>query len=89
MCVDQTGVRSMLSLRLPIGGSDRAGMNFYAQGANAFDELDVRVGSILATFAALAVEGQLREGDIVNLETALRTNRQIGMASASSWRPRR
>lgn len=80
MCVDQTGVRSMLSLRLAIGGSDRAGMNFYAQRANAFDELDVRVGSILATFAALAVEGQLREGDIVNLETALRTNRQIGTA---------
>jgi hypothetical protein len=80
MCVDQTGVRSMLSLRLAIGGSDRAGMNFYARRAKAFDELDVRVGSILATFAALAVEGQLRERDSANLHTALRTNRQIGTA---------
>ena len=80
MCVDQTGVRSMLSLRLPVGSSDRAGMNFYARRAEAFDELDMRVGSILATFAALAVEGQLREGDTAHLETALRTNRQIGTA---------
>lgn len=80
MCVDETGVRSMLSLRLAVRGSDRAGMNFYARRAKAFDELDVRVGSILATFAALAVEVELHEQDTTNLEAALRTNRQIGMA---------
>lgn len=80
MCIEQTGVRSMLSLRLTVRGSDRAGMNFYAQRPRAFDELDVRVGSILATFAALAVEGELHERDTANLEAALRTNRQIGTA---------
>jgi hypothetical protein len=80
ICVDETGVRSMLSLRLPVRGSDRAGMNFYARRVKAFDELDVRVGSILATFAALAVEVELHEQDSNNLEAALRTNRQIGMA---------
>jgi hypothetical protein len=80
LCVDQTGVRSMLSLRLAVRGSDRAGMNFYAQNVKAFDELDVRVGSILATFAALAVEVELHDRDSANLEAALRTNRQIGMA---------
>ena len=80
MCVDQTGVRSMLSLRLAVRGSDRAGMNFYARRVKAFDELDVRVGSILATFAALAVEVELHDRDTADLEAALRTNRQIGMA---------
>lgn len=79
-CVDETGVRSMLSLRLPVRGTDRAGMNFYATRPASFDELDLRVGSILATFAALAVEGELHERDTANLEAALRTNRQIGTA---------
>ena len=79
-CVEETGVRSMLSLRLAVRGSDRAGMNFYATATRAFDDLDVHVGSILATFAALAVEAELHERDTANLEAALRTNRQIGMA---------
>ncbi len=79
-CVDETGVRSMLSLRLPVRGTDRAGMNFYATRPASFDELDVRVGSILATFAALAVVSELHERDTANLEAALRTNRQIGTA---------
>jgi hypothetical protein len=78
--VDETGVRSMLSLRLGVRGSNRAGINFYATEPTAFDELDLRVGSILATFAALAVEGELHERDTANLEAALRTNRQIGTA---------
>jgi AmiR/NasT family two-component response regulator len=55
-------------------------MNFYATSTGAFDDLDVRVGSILATFAALAVEAELHERDTANLEAALRTNRLIGMA---------
>lgn len=82
-CVEETGVRSMLSLRLAVRGSDRAGMNFYARKVKAFDELDVRVGSILATFAALAVEMELHEQDTTNLEAALRTNRQIGIVMAT------
>jgi hypothetical protein len=80
LCVARTGVRSMLGLRLAVRGGDRAGMNFYARRVKAFDELDVRVGSILATFAALAVELELHDRDTANLEAALRTNRQIGMA---------
>jgi GAF domain-containing protein len=79
-CVRDTGVQSMLSFRLAVRGSDHAGMNFYARHPRAFDEVDVRVGSILAAFAALAVEQELRERDTTNYETALRTSRQIGAA---------
>jgi ANTAR domain/GAF domain len=79
-CVDQTGIRSMLSIRLPIGGDDRAGMNFYARTPGAFDEMDLRVGAIVATFAALAVMGELHRQDVANLQAALHSNRQIGTA---------
>jgi hypothetical protein len=79
-CVEQTGIRSMLSIRLPIGGDDRAGMNFYARSPGAFDEMDLRVGSILATYAALAVRGELHRQDVANLQAALQSNRQIGTA---------
>jgi hypothetical protein len=79
-CVEQVGVRSMLSIRLPIGGADRAGMNFYARRPEAFDEMDVRVGSILATYAALAVRSDLHHQDVANLRAALQSNRQIGTA---------
>lgn len=76
----EIGIHSMLSIRLPIGGEDRAGMNFYARSPHRFDEMDVRVGSILATYAALAVMADLRERDVGNLRAALASNRQIGTA---------
>jgi hypothetical protein len=79
-CVQATGVRSMLSLRLAVRGTNRAGINFYATRPRSFDELDLTVGTVLATFAALAVEGELHERDTANLQAALRTNRQIGTA---------
>jgi len=79
-CVEQVGIRSMLSIRLPIGGDDRAGMNFYARTPSAFNDMDLRVGSILATFAALAVMGDLHQQDVANLRAALQSNRQIGTA---------
>jgi hypothetical protein len=79
-CVEQVGIHSMLSIRLPIGGDDRAGMNFYARTPGAFDEMDLRIGAILATFAALAVMGDLHRQDVANLQAALQSNRQIGTA---------
>ena len=79
-CVERVGVRSMLSIRLPIGGADRAGINFYARRPEAFDEMDVRIGSILATYAALAVRSDLHDQDVANLQAALQSNRQIGTA---------
>lgn len=79
-CAGEIGVRSMLSIRLALGGDDRAALNFYARSVDAFAEADVQLASVLAPFAALAVEQTLRARDAENLHTALTTSRQIGTA---------
>jgi GAF domain-containing protein len=60
-CVEATGVRTMLSVRLAIGGDDQGALNFYAPTAGAFTPSDEAIASIFAPFAALAVERELRE----------------------------
>jgi hypothetical protein len=79
-CVAATGIRSMLSFHLPLRGDDRAAMNFYARAVGVFDETDVGVGSILATFAGLAIQGMVHEEDSGNFQQALSSSRQIGTA---------
>lgn len=77
----QLGVFSMLSyrLRLEVDGVLGA-LNVYAREADAFDEDATLTGLILATHGGLALSAELqrRRGD--QLETALRSNREIGMA---------
>lgn len=79
-CVEVTGIRSMLSLRLPVGGTDHAALNLYAEEPGAFSAGDVVTGSVLAPFAALVVEADLRREDVTNLTAALETSRSIGTA---------
>lgn len=79
-CVEQTGIRSMLCLRLPIGGDDHAGLNFYSAEVDAFTDDDVAAGSLLVPFAALVLEARLREEDVRNLTTALESSRIISGA---------
>ena len=79
-CVAETSVRSMFSLRLFLSSDDRAALNFYAQRPAAFDDLDVAVGAMFAPFAALAAQNAIQARQIENLETALETSRQIGVA---------
>ncbi len=79
-CVAEFGVRSMLCVRLVLSKDDRAALNFYAEDVGAFDDLDIGISSILAPFAALVVERELHSTDVSNLERALATSRQIGMA---------
>ncbi|WP_323097456.1 GAF and ANTAR domain-containing protein [Intrasporangium sp. YIM S08009] len=79
-CVEETGVRSMLSVQLALGGEDRAAINFYSTAADAFTETDVHLASVIAPFAALAVEQRLRANDADNLHAALTSSRQIGTA---------
>ncbi len=73
-------VRSMLSIRLALGGSDRARLSLYAGGPGAFDEADATATSRFAPFAALAAGAHLRAADVDNLTAALETSRQIGTA---------
>jgi len=79
-CAAETKVRSMFSLRLFLSSDDRAALNFYAERPAVFDELDVAVGALFAPFAALAVQNAVQAQEIDNLQTALRTSRQIGVA---------
>lgn len=79
-CVETTGIRSMLCLRLPLGGEDHAGMNFYSSQVDAFGEEDVTAGSLLIPFAALVLQARLHHEDVDNLSTALDSSRMIGTA---------
>lgn len=79
-CVASTGVHSMLSLRLPLDGTDRGALNLYATEPGAFSSDDVVTGSLLAPFAAVVLEAHLRRQDVANLTAALETSRSIGTA---------
>lgn len=73
-------MRSMFSVQVRMSGREHAALNFYARTPFAFDDLDVGVAAILAPFAALALQNALNERKIANLEIALRSSRQIGIA---------
>jgi len=79
-CAETLGVRSMLSVRLPVGGDDYAGINFYSTEVGAFTTADVSVAAVIIPLAALAVESHLREHDHKHLSQALESSRHISTA---------
>lgn len=79
-CVSVTGIRSILSVRVPLAGSDRAALSFYATGTSAFDDLDVGVTSIFPPFVAMAVQHRFHERQVAQLGAALDSSRQISTA---------
>ena len=79
-CVELTGIRSMLSVRLALSDHDRAALNFYSGRVDAFDDDDLMTGAVLAPFVALHVERILHQRDVADLSLALESNRQIGIA---------
>ncbi|WP_347353297.1 GAF and ANTAR domain-containing protein [Intrasporangium sp.] len=79
-CVEDTGVHSVLSIRLALAGGDHASLSFYSRRPDAFGDLDVDVASIFAPFAALSVEQLLRRRDAADFQAALSSSRQIGTA---------
>ena len=58
---DQTGVRSILSLRLFVEHDTMGALNLYATEGDAFDEADVALGSVFAVHAAVAMVAARRE----------------------------
>jgi hypothetical protein len=79
--VAATGVLSLMSFRMFFEESDLvASLNVYATQPDAFDDVAETTGLILATHAALALSGAERLKRIENLERALSTNRDIGVA---------
>lgn len=77
------GFISMLSYRLHTELADDdsiAGLNIYADRAEAFDAADAETGYLLATHAAMAIAAATNLDQVTNLRRALETSRQIGTA---------
>jgi GAF domain-containing protein len=80
--VELTGLLSMLSFRLYQEAhlDQIVGLNMYSHEPNAFDAVSETIGLLLATHGALAVERAQAEQRAQNLEIALKTSRDIGVA---------
>ena len=71
----------MLAIRLYLEDYDfLAGLNLYAHAPDAFDASSQTLVTVLATHAALAVSGAAARARAANLEKALISNREIGVA---------
>jgi hypothetical protein len=77
-----TGILSMFSQRLYMENDHGliAGLNAYAHQPGAFDEPSETIGLLMATHGALALSGAAARQRTRNLERALQTNREIGIA---------
>jgi hypothetical protein len=78
--VPRTGIRAMLSYRLFLREDAVAALNLYASRPHVFADPDLALGSIFASHAALAYQAARDHERVENLETALHSNRRIGMA---------
>jgi hypothetical protein len=75
------GIVSMLSFRLFLENHDTlAGLNMYSTNEAAFDESAELMGLLLATHGALAVANAAAREQVDNLQHALQTSRDIGIA---------
>lgn len=75
------GVQSMLSLQLltDVPGSAYF-LNVYGRRAQAFDQSSVLFALLVGTYASSVAPSSSTQRTILNLEKALRSNRQIGIA---------
>jgi transcriptional regulator with GAF, ATPase, and Fis domain len=75
------GVNSVLAVRMVFDEDDMiAALNIYSRAPDAFGPDSVTVASLLATHGALAVAHVIAREKSVNLQRALASNREIGMA---------
>ena len=74
---DETGVQSILSLRLFASEDTMGALNLYSTKADAFDDQDVATGSVFAAHAAVALASAQREAQ---LEDKATSRDVIGMA---------
>ena len=77
---EESGVRSMLSFRLFVEGDTLGALNLYSRKVEAFDEQACAVGTVLAAHAAVAMQGAREHDRAEQLEHALASSREIGMA---------
>lgn len=79
---ESTGILSMLSFRLFLEDHTEliASLNLYSRSTTAFDDTSHALGLILATHGALAVSAALAREKAYNLNLALQSSREIGIA---------
>lgn len=77
---DEFGVRSMLSFRLFLEEDTIGALNLYSRREGAFDEHARAVGAVLAAHAAVAIMTARERERADNLERALESSREIGIA---------
>jgi hypothetical protein len=78
---DELGVASMLSYRLALDTDNMIGsLNLYSDRPSAFDEEALALGMLLATHGALAVIAASNRERADQLQRALETSRDIGVA---------
>ena len=73
----ETGITSVLCIRLFVDGDTLGALNLYSKSADAFDDDAVFVGSVFAAHAAVALSSALRDEQ---MEEALRSRDIIGQA---------
>jgi ANTAR domain/GAF domain len=79
--VAEAGLTSMLSFRLLVQDDTLiAGLNLYSQKPDAFDQTSEVIGTLVATYGAMAVDGVSTRERASNLQRALATSREIGIA---------
>ena len=78
----EVGVRSVFAQRLHLldGSELIASLNIYSDQQSAFDAHAVGMGLVLATHAASILSGTIVKERATNLERALESNREIGVA---------
>lgn len=78
---ETAGVLSMMSVAVFLEAQDLlVGLNMYSDLPDAFDERTETVGTVLATYGAVAVAAAAAHERVAHLETALASNREIGVA---------
>ena len=79
---DETDVLSMLSYRLFFEDDDdlAAALNLYSTKAGAYDAVSELAGLAVSTYGAALITSRRRKTEILHLERALTSNREIGAA---------
>jgi GAF domain-containing protein len=78
--VEETGVRSMLSFRLFVREDTIGALNLYSCMVDAFDHRSYALGALLAGHAALAMVAAREKEHARDLDRALESSRDIGVA---------
>jgi len=78
--VQETGIHSMLAFQLFVEEENLGALNLYSRQIDAFDDHAQALGRVLAAHAAVAMSAATDQEHGEQLEMALTTSREIGIA---------